>query len=77
MIGMLLLLLSVSASATYVLLQKRFIFVKDAEGVPRYLYPSTTATAYMYWFASLELGIAAFVRSCLDDRVFSGIDAEV
>lgn len=75
--GMLVLLGSVFASSSYIIFQKKYIFIKDADGTPNYLYPPITATAYMYWFASLELGIAAFIKSFIDVRTFSGLDAEV
>ncbi len=75
--GLLLLLGSVFASSSYILFQKKYLFQKDADGNAKYLYPPITATAYMYWFAALELGISALIRSSLDDHVFDGLDENV
>jgi len=75
--GMLLILGSATATAVYVILQKKYLFIKDANGVSSYLYPPITATAYMYWFAALELGVSAFVLSFFDNTAFNGLDTHV
>ncbi len=63
--------------SSYVIISKKFIFKKNSAGTPEYLFPPVTATAYMVWFASLELAVATFVKSFFDPRIFDGIDEHV
>jgi hypothetical protein len=67
----------VVTGSSYIIISKKFIFKKNSAGVPDYLFPPVTATAYMAWFAALEMAIAAFVKSFFDPRLFSGLDKHV
>jgi len=72
--GILVLIGQVFTSAIFIILQKKYIFKTDAEGNPKHLYPPVTATAYMAWFAALDLGLALLIRSLIDPHLFDGID---
>jgi len=77
LIGYVLLLGNTSAMAIYVLLQKKYLYVKDINGKDTPLYRPITASAYSYGMGAFLLGVVSLPYGIIYPQVFSNLTYEV
>jgi len=76
-LGYILLLGNTASMAIYVLLQKKFLYVKGENGESKSLYPPITATAYAYGMGTVLMGLACIPYAILDPKVVTNLTYKV
>jgi len=76
-LGYILLLGNTAAMAVYVLLQKKFLYVKGENGENKSLYPPITSTAFAYGMGTILMALASIPYSILDPRVFTNLTWQI